>query len=44
MAARRIKLGDGHKVMSQGVCKGVKVNLGPMKVMVDALKRMALVF
>ncbi|CAJ2661796.1 unnamed protein product [Trifolium pratense] len=37
MAARRIKLGDGHKVLSQGVCKGVKVNLGSMEVSVDAL-------
>jgi uncharacterized OB-fold protein len=37
MAARKVKLRDGHKVLSKGVCKGVKVNLGSMEVMVDAL-------
>ncbi|PNX59698.1 retrotransposon-related protein [Trifolium pratense] len=39
MAARKrkIKLGDGHKVLSQGVCEGVKVNLGSIEVSVDAL-------
>ncbi|MCH85549.1 transposon Tf2-1 polyprotein, partial [Trifolium medium] len=37
MAARRIKLGDGHKVVSLGVCEGVKLNLGPMEAEVDAL-------
>ncbi|KAH1034725.1 hypothetical protein GYH30_054917 [Glycine max] len=37
MAAKNIKLGDGHKVVSQGVCKGVRINLGAMVVVVDAL-------
>lgn len=37
MAAKSIKLGDGHKVFSQGVCKGVRINLGPMVIVVDAL-------
>lgn len=37
MAAKSIKLGDGHRVFSQGVCKGVRINLGPMVIVVDAL-------
>ncbi|MCH87660.1 RNA-directed DNA polymerase (Reverse transcriptase), partial [Trifolium medium] len=37
MAARNIKLGDGHKIVSQGVCKGVNINLGTMEATVDAL-------
>ncbi|CAJ2651202.1 unnamed protein product [Trifolium pratense] len=37
MAAKSIKLGDGHKIVSKGVCEGVKIKLGPMDVVVDAL-------
>ncbi|MCH83009.1 hypothetical protein A2U01_0003823, partial [Trifolium medium] len=37
MAAKRIKLGDGHKVVSLGMCKGVRLNLGQIEVEVDAL-------
>ncbi|PNY02722.1 retrotransposon-related protein [Trifolium pratense] len=37
MAERKIKLGDGHKVVSKGVCEGVALMLGEMKVVVDAL-------
>ncbi|MCI29495.1 pentatricopeptide repeat-containing protein, partial [Trifolium medium] len=37
MAARSIKLGDGHKVVSQGMCNGVKINMGSVMVEVDAL-------
>ncbi|PNY02508.1 retrotransposon-related protein [Trifolium pratense] len=37
ISAKNIKLGDGHKVISQGVCKGVSINLGTMIVVVDAL-------
>ena len=37
MAAKSIKLGDGHRVFSQGVCEGVSINLGPMVIVVDAL-------
>ncbi|KAI5396058.1 hypothetical protein KIW84_062303 [Lathyrus oleraceus] len=33
-----MKLGDEHKVLSQGACKGVKVNLGSMEVMVDGIE------
>lgn len=35
--SRRIKLGDGHKVPSLGVCKGIVVKLGPMQIVIDAL-------
>ena len=34
---RKIKLGDGHKVSSQGVCEGIKLVLGALEVSVDAL-------
>jgi hypothetical protein len=34
---RRIKLGDGHKIMSKGVCEGLSLWLGGLKVVVDAL-------
>jgi hypothetical protein len=34
---RRIKLGDGHKIISKGVCEGLSLWLGGLKVIVDAL-------
>ncbi|PNX80637.1 hypothetical protein L195_g036643, partial [Trifolium pratense] len=37
VAERKIKLGDGHKVVSKGVCEGLSLILGNMKVVVDAL-------
>ncbi|MCI08622.1 enzymatic polyprotein, partial [Trifolium medium] len=37
IAAKNIKLGDGHKVLTMGVCEGVKVKIGGCDVMVDAL-------
>ncbi|XP_039688625.1 uncharacterized protein [Medicago truncatula] len=37
IAAKRIKLGDGHRVVTKGMCKGVKVKLGVIEVMIDAL-------
>ncbi|GAU10042.1 hypothetical protein TSUD_272800 [Trifolium subterraneum] len=36
ITAKNIKLGDGHKVLTMGVCEGVKVNLGGVDIMVDA--------
>ncbi|MCI40211.1 enzymatic polyprotein, partial [Trifolium medium] len=36
IAARSIRLGDGHKIVSKGVCRGVKINLGQIEVEVDA--------
>jgi len=35
VAAKRIKLGDGHRVVTKGMCKGVKVKLGTIEVVVD---------
>jgi hypothetical protein len=35
--ARSIKLGDGHRVKSQGVCKGIVIMVGSVKVVIDAL-------
>ena len=34
---RSIKLGDGHRVNSQGVCKGIVMKMGYVKVVIDAL-------
>jgi hypothetical protein len=31
-AVRSIKLGDGHKIFSQGICEKVKMKLGPVEV------------
>jgi hypothetical protein len=36
MAEKYIKLGDGHKIISKGVCKDVKILLGSIEVEVDA--------
>ncbi|MCH83560.1 hypothetical protein A2U01_0004386, partial [Trifolium medium] len=36
MAEKHIKLGDGHKIVSKGICKEVKVQLGQIQVVVDA--------
>ncbi|MCI20052.1 pentatricopeptide repeat-containing protein, partial [Trifolium medium] len=35
--AKSIKLGDGHRVFSQGTCEGVQIALGPESFEVDAL-------
>ncbi|PNX67467.1 retrotransposon-related protein, partial [Trifolium pratense] len=35
-AAKNIKLGDGHKVLTQGICEGVKMKMGEFEVIVDA--------
>ncbi|MCH86025.1 Ty3/gypsy retrotransposon protein, partial [Trifolium medium] len=35
-AARNIKLGDGHKVLTKGMCEGVKMKVGELEVVVDA--------
>ncbi|GAU21227.1 hypothetical protein TSUD_11450 [Trifolium subterraneum] len=37
ISARSIKLGDGHKFFSQGVCEGITISLGPVEVKIDAL-------
>ncbi|CAJ2667675.1 unnamed protein product [Trifolium pratense] len=37
VAERKIKLGDGHEVVSKGVCEGLSLILGNMKVVVDVL-------
>ncbi|MCI16743.1 enzymatic polyprotein, partial [Trifolium medium] len=37
MAGKSIKLGDGHKVMSQGVCEEIKIQLGSIEITVDAM-------
>ncbi|GAU17045.1 hypothetical protein TSUD_105440 [Trifolium subterraneum] len=34
-AVRYIKLGDGHKVLTQGVCEELKMKLGEMELVVD---------
>jgi hypothetical protein len=34
---RSIRLGDGHKILSQGTCEQVKMKLGPIEVIIDAL-------
>jgi predicted aspartyl protease len=36
-AIRSIKLGDGHKIFSQGTCEKVKMRLGPIEVVIDSL-------
>jgi len=35
--SRKIKLGDGYKVPSLGVCKGIMVSMGSMKISIDAI-------
>ncbi|MCH81215.1 Ty3/gypsy retrotransposon protein, partial [Trifolium medium] len=37
VAVRSIKLGDGHKVFSQGICEGIRMKFGSVEVVVDAL-------
>lgn len=37
MAAKTIRLGDGHKVLSKGLCEGVRISLGSQTFVVDAL-------
>lgn len=37
VAARRIKLGDGHKVVTRGICKGVRMKMGEIEIVIDAL-------
>ncbi|XP_057438197.1 transposon Tf2-1 polyprotein isoform X1 [Lotus japonicus] len=34
---RSIKLGDGHKVVTKGICKGIKAKLGSIEITIDAL-------
>jgi hypothetical protein len=36
VAAKSIKLGDGHKINSTGVCEGIRMKLGMIEVVVDA--------
>jgi hypothetical protein len=36
VAEKHIKLGDGHKIVSKGVCRDVKMQLGPIEIVVDA--------
>ncbi|MCI22424.1 peptidase aspartic active site, partial [Trifolium medium] len=35
--AKSIKLGDGHRVLSNGVCKGVHMQMGELETVIDAL-------
>ena len=37
MAAKTIRLGYGHKVLSKGLCEGVRISLGSQTFVVDAL-------
>lgn len=37
VAARCIKLGDGHKVVTRGICKGVRMKMGEIEIVIDAL-------
>jgi len=37
VTARRIKLGDGHKVVTRGICKGVRMKMGEIEIVIDAL-------
>lgn len=37
VAARRIKLGDGHKVVTRGICKGVRMKMGEIEIVIDTL-------
>ncbi|XP_058771346.1 uncharacterized protein LOC131644773 [Vicia villosa] len=37
MAAKTIRLGDGHKVLSKGLCEGVRISLGSQIFVIDAL-------
>ncbi|MCH85577.1 enzymatic polyprotein, partial [Trifolium medium] len=37
MAAKSIKLGDGHRVNSHGMCEGINLQLGQIDVVVDAI-------
>jgi hypothetical protein len=34
---RGIRLGDGHKVMTTGVCKGVRLKVGIIEIKIDAM-------
>jgi hypothetical protein len=34
---RGIRLGDGHKVMTTGVCKGVRLKIGIIEIKIDAM-------
>ncbi|MCH94240.1 enzymatic polyprotein [Trifolium medium] len=34
---KNIKLGDGHKVVSKGMCAGIMMKLGSVEISVDAL-------
>ncbi|MCH90152.1 RNA-directed DNA polymerase (Reverse transcriptase), partial [Trifolium medium] len=36
MAEKHIKLGDGHKIVSKGVCRDVKIQLRDIQITVDA--------
>ncbi|MCH79746.1 enzymatic polyprotein [Trifolium medium] len=36
ITARNIKLGDGHKVLTRGLCEGVKMKVGELEIVVDA--------
>jgi hypothetical protein len=36
ISEKHIKLGDGHKIVSKGVCRDVKMQLGPIEIVVDA--------
>ncbi|XP_057428622.1 uncharacterized protein LOC130722049 isoform X1 [Lotus japonicus] len=37
ITTRSIKLGDGHKVITRGVCKGIKAKVGNIEITIDAL-------
>lgn len=37
VAARCIKLRDGHKVVTRGICKGVRMKMGEIEIVIDAL-------
>ncbi|XP_045803285.1 uncharacterized protein LOC123896906 [Trifolium pratense] len=37
MPSKSIKLGDGHKVSTKGVCEGVKMKMGMLEIVVDAM-------
>lgn len=33
----RIKMGDGYKVIAQGMCKGKELNLGAIQLIINTL-------
>lgn len=37
VTAKNIKLGDGHMVITKGVCKGVSMKMGEIEIIIDAL-------